>query len=309
MTKTFMLSMVFSTLLLSACGGSGGSSSNDATSGGNDPTSEPEPGTQEFAADIAYAATETTKSAVTSQNVPTIPFSAQIPSNGSALEQFAGVAQGAASQTGLQQLAAAAKIDETGNCGGRLVAEISEPTSFNFPITTTYSGEFFDYCVSSGSLQIIYDGTMSGSTTQINNRGDATVTVTYDLNFSFTNFDENFAEDYVGTVSCRTSNQQITCTQQSNYTVGSTTYRFDSGSISGNASSGYNLSGTLDDGKNSFGIEVTGLTQCSNGNIEQGTIAIAVNDSETITATFPNCNEFVVTYQGVANTYPQNPTF
>jgi len=55
-------------------------------------------------------------------------------------------------------------------------------------------------------------------------------------------------------------------------------------------------------------IDIVGnnLHQCSNGNFDSGEILITDSTGEAvITLSFSSCNEYVITYEGVANTYTQ----
>jgi len=93
------------------------------------------------------------------------------------------------------------------------------------------------------------------------------------------------------------------CIISSNFTgISGGTYRIENVAVEDGAVSATVYESTL--GK----IDIVGnnLHQCSNGNFDSGEILITDSSGEAvITLSFSSCDEYVLTYEGVANTYSQ----
>lgn len=82
-------------------------------------------------------------------------------------------------------------------------------------------------------------------------------------------------------------------------------------SVSGNNSSGYSATATLtDESAVAYSLRARGVTFCpvQNGQplrLQTGSVTAQVPGGSSISVTFPNCNEMVVTYQGVAERIAQ----
>jgi len=81
-------------------------------------------------------------------------------------------------------------------------------------------------------------------------------------------------------------------------------YRVENASVSGNSSSGYNISATVYDSTyGSVSVTSTNLVlDCSNGLPSSGSITYT-SGSELATVTFNSCSEYTVTLDGTADTY------
>ena len=90
------------------------------------------------------------------------------------------------------------------------------------------------------------------------------------------------------------------------YETGTTTYTTADVTVTGNASSGYDLNYTLtDDDGNAYTVSFTGLTLCDDGHIGSGSGTIDYN-GEQIDIEFISCDEFTVTHDGTTETFDQN---
>jgi hypothetical protein len=62
-----------------------------------------------------------------------------------------------------------------------------------------------------------------------------------------------------------------------------------------------------DGGGNTYSFKVEDLfMQCENNNVSGGTIVVTLNNDDPLTISFPDCAQSVVSYHGVAETFPQD---
>ena len=274
--------LLFISIILAACGGGGG--------GGETPTPTPTPtplgqatATAENSDDLAIAAQEGSKQAVASSGNPFGSLvSADYLKNSVATLTHRLILQKSNSPI------SAIFFQENGDCGGSATYE-SDTNN------TLYTITFINYCDTADNI------TVDGVITYTFNSNNSTYTYTYN----------NVTVTYLGQT--HTLNMTATCgsngcTYSSNYTgSNNVTYTSSNVSVSGNNSSGYNISATITDPTyGSITIVASNITICGNGNIGTGTIIITDSTgSEVISATFPDCSTMIYTYNGVTTTVTQ----
>lgn len=85
------------------------------------------------------------------------------------------------------------------------------------------------------------------------------------------------------------------------------TYRTTSSEVTGNSSSGYDVSARVYDPDHGYiDIQASGITVCDNGGIGSGTISVTDSSGDAVlTIEFSSCDSMTVTYNGNAQTYDQ----
>lgn len=292
--------------LLVACGGGSSDNGSTTTSTG-----------QSLAADVSVAATETAKLTIAADSAD-LPVSAVIIETLQPLEALKTNIQHliVASTDTANTLPVGPTVDlepetEQGVCGGTLQSSGTSTSPDNqndiYPISVTGTIIFDNYCLTASDYQIVYNGDVEYALIATEN----SISTSYDYDISYVATGPNgqqFSETIHFSESCVTTNgSAAVCSISSSYeSTNGNNYTLSETSVSGDANSGYNVSGTLvDNDNNIYTIAITNLTQCENGNIATGEIIITVNGGELITVTFPNCDEYVVTYLGATNTYSQ----
>ena len=159
-------------------------------------------------------------------------------------------------------------------------------TSFSFDMT-------FTNCLVEGA-------TVSGS-----------ASVTSDISGSFSATYTNFQVTVDGET--ETLNGTITCDSvgncEENLSFGGEldgrTYETEGMEVTGNATDGFNVSGTVTDPTHGeIDIVVSGVTfNCSGGQPGTGSVTITGEGGATATVTFDGCDEFTVTFDGVSETF------
>jgi len=200
---------------------------------------------------------------------------------------------------------------EPGDCGGQLVTtttttEPDDPSAL-FPRLTDNILNFENYCLGDSSSNAIVNGSVFISL-NLQAFDDFVTILNYDIDYT-----SNLAFFPSGVISysetCTTKpNVPEVCTSSSLYEdLSGESYSFTTDEVSGSASSGYNLSGVITDGSsNTYDVSALNFTQCDNGNVGTGSIEIITNEGEVININFPNCNECIISYQGISETIPQN---
>ncbi len=302
--KMFLIAMLS---FLTACGG-GSSSSNDAANK-DDQQNVTGSSVGDHAEEVSYVATETVKRAIASDASPFSPArpSRTITSTSSNAKQTRRLASNVVTikttDTNTETIA--------GDCGGQIATTYtrSSPDNQNeiFPIGFTSVSDFQDYCMDYDGYTMVMSGTLSADMTYTDMDQHSFV-YTYSVDYT------SDIPDYPsGTISdsescIKEADQEEACTISSlfEYADGDN-YAISDVSIAGSANSGYTVSGTLSaDNGDSYDVSVTNLTFCETGNVETGSIEAESNDNELYSVSFPNCDEMIVTYQGVTETLPQN---
>ena len=170
-------------------------------------------------------------------------------------------------------------------CPSGGTANISDGAS-QTNITIVYSSCRFDDVTASGTAVISIT--------------DTTFSISY-TNFAITVDGETTTLNM--TVSCNSSG--TICTITSDF-IGENgrAYRVTDTTVSGNSSTGYNVSATVYDGEHgSITVTATAVTfNCDNGLPGSGTVTFS-DGSTTATVTFNSCTNYTLTIDGVANDY------
>jgi len=130
-------------------------------------------------------------------------------------------------------------------------------------------------------------------------------TITYN-NVTITGF--GVSETLNATISCTTTNSSFDCTTTTSITgIDGRTYSVSNVSVSGNNSSGYNVTATVvDPTHGTITINASLIVfNCSAPNADRpssGTITVT-SGGQSGTVTFDSCSSYTVTFNGVANTY------
>lgn len=268
----YLVSGLLSAAMLVSCGGS---------SGGGAATPAPAEITADNAGTLAVAATESAKSA-TESDAPT-----GFGSFGSPKTQISDMANKAINlpreDTSFSGdiCIGGGTVDITG-----LENVNQNTTNFNFNMTFINCDVGSGAVINNGSAS--YSGNSTGNfTIRYNN-----VHITYG----------GQTETLNGTISCTTGG----CTESLNYSGSFTnrTYQTENMQVSGNAYSGYNVSGSVTDPDHGvIEISASGLifNVCASGQPSSGTITIT-GANTTLEVTFDGCIDFTVTLDGVAET-------
>jgi len=186
-----------------------------------------------------------------------------------------------------------------GDCGGteRFTGPDSEPSiGSRFTVRIEYN----NYCESGG---MITDGMYEYTATYMGGDSLVDANFVYDVDYIF---DSQIVSSINVVAQCQGELDRFdaeNCTITSDF-VGVTggTYRISNVDINGNSLTATVYESVL----GRIEISASNLHQCSNGNFDSGTILITDSTgSAVISVTFSSCDEYVVTYQGVANTYSQ----
>ena len=277
------LSLVFT---LSSC-----SSGGDDDDGGNNNQGNTSEATvsDNNKKDVSIASAEGAKQAVTGSTLPT-GISAESELNEALKDLAINVLEQVES---LSNLPTGYSGTLTGDCGGNA----NYNAVINGQQINRIEYDFNQYCSSrytlDGNMTIYY--TYSGN--DISSYG-----IVYD---NLTYSGPSYSETINMTITC---NSSYSCTYSST-TTGSDgrTYTVSDSSVTGNNSSGYNVTATVTDPDHgTITITATNITICDNGNIGSGEIEVTDSTGAVVLSiTFPNCSEMVVTYNGVATTYNQ----
>jgi len=242
--------------------------------------------TTENAQDLAIAATESTKQGVSNDAANSNnPFSSFGKNNGSQFD-----IQAFSEKLALQSQQAPGDILDICSGGGSF--------SDNIDTATGNASYTFNNCNIADT--VIINGTMSIST---NVSGD-TVTTTLEYNdFSYTI--NGITETVDFTMICTVTGTSASCSTSSSVTgLDGLTYSISDVSISGNTSTGYNVSATVDHPTHgTVSISASNvLFNCTNDNPSVGSITFtAGNTSGSIT--FNSCTSYTVTVDGLGTSY------
>lgn len=324
MEKNRLLSYVFVAMLLQACGGGGGGGDNPNTTGDGDITNtsldysgetSQATLTNDNTKELATAGASGAKQAISSDSVPAVGLRSDSPvSREEILQEFTGwVADLINGQYGDQAARgdmAARTQDLSGTAcdSGSLVIDYPDSgTAGNWSIvydqcsrTTSYGGS---------SYSTTFDGSVQGTYSQVGNG--------FHMEYRYVNFSVsvqsagyNYSETFNMTMTCSASNNQgtdISCEYYSDYHgYDNRTYRVTEASVSGSATSGYSVSFRVYDpdyGYVSVTTEIPVTFGCSDGHPDAGRIRMEGANGTTAVVEFISCSQYVVTFNGVANTY------
>ncbi len=176
--------------------------------------------------------------------------------------------------------------------GGAAVYETSGQSSEYGSFTVVYTDCTYSY----GSETTVIDGTATWTTNE-----DGSFSYEYDLTTTYA----GETTSITGTYSC---DAEYNCSYQDNFVEGGTSYSISNVSVSGNNSSGFNVSARVSHEDYGYvDIEATGLLLCSGGGFSSGTILVTDSSgSEVLRIDFEqNCTQMTVTFDGVAETVSQ----
>lgn len=308
--------------LLQACGGGSGDGSPDSTNDGNDITSASQDYSGETAQatlttdntkDLATASASGTKQAIDSDSVPVVGARSDLPfSKEEILEEHAdfvaGILEGNNNQAARGVTAARTEDLTSALCdSGSIIATYPDTgTSGNWSIdynqctrTTSYGGS---------SYTTSFDGSVEGTYTQIGN--------TYRYEYRYENFTVSIQSPYVD--HSQTFNMSMTCEFNQNSAEYSCdyysdyqgyddrVYRVSEVSVSGNESSGYDVSVRVyhpDYGYVTVMTEIPVTYECANGYPNAGRVLVEGANGTVATVEFTSCSTYVVVFDGVSTSY------
>lgn len=210
-----------------------------------------------------------------------------------------------------QKTADRTEVDTTsvaGSCGGTLesISTITSPDAVGvtYPITGMVRSTFNNYCIGSTQASVTINGTATVDFT-LSSVILSSHSYSFNISYSAVTPQGNTSGSWNATESCTTTSGNSVCTASSSEVVNGTTYTLSNAVVSGNNSSGYQYSGTMSNGTDTYVVNAANITVCGNNKIGTGTITLTINLTDTVIVSFPNCNQMVVTYQGVSTTYSQ----
>jgi hypothetical protein len=320
-----LVTYLLTAFLLQACGGggSGDDGSPDSTNDANDLTNTSqdysgETGQATLTTDntkqLAIASASGTKQAIDSESVPIVGARSDLPfSNQDILEEhadfLAGILEGNDSSQAARGVTAARTEDLSSVLcdSGSIIATYPDTgTSGNWSIeydqcarTTSYGGNSYTTSFN-GVVEVTYtqDGngflyeyryenfTISIQSPSLNHTQTFNMSMTCEFNQDGSNYSCEYYSDYQG------YDDRI--------------YRVSEVSVSGNVSSGYNVSVRVYDPDNGYvtvTTEVPVTYECSNGYPNAGRVHVEGANGTVATVEFTSCSVYVVVFNGVANTY------
>ena len=297
MNIKFIFSVILSSIVLTACGGGGGGgSSTGSLNGFYQGATNPATVTNENSSDISENALLGTSKTLKSGEAPEIPRAANIDFNDPIIGTLDKITENIASRTTIPtgfvskvecEISGETIIDFVG------VSRDAQSVPSNGTILATFNNcKNDDGLVINGTGSLVYNG-LSAETGEFDN-----FTYVFDLTID--------GEPFVGTIEC--SNSGLDCEFSESFSQNGVSYKIEDQSVTGNNTQGYNISFEIYDSRYGYiDVVATGITiDEETGNICTGTITIEDSTSEDVmTITFPDCDSFVVTFEGNATTYMQ----
>lgn len=262
----------------------------------------------EQAADLAFAAVEGTFQAVQTKAlaVPSRALVRSVDADDPLTAELLRMVEGN-DRLALLPTVAASLMD--GDCGGEVDVEIDHdragrPDNGSVEFTYRYS----DYCIATDQGRVITDG-----------RGDYTATykdaalTRYSIAWNLTRRRDDgdpLSVSLGGKTTCEFSDSPIRCRYSEDFTGSDgEPYRISDVVVSRNGNGNFSVSGRVHDGDLGFvDLSASGvdLRNCDRGGLAGGSITLQTESGEPLAGvSFPNCSEFVVTFGGNAETYPQ----
>jgi hypothetical protein len=319
-----LLHFVLVVLLLQACGGGGGgddgspnnsNDNTDLTSTAQNYSGETGQATltSENAEDLSTAAASGAKQAINSDSVPVVPARSDSPvSRDEILEAHAGLVRrilnGDYSNNAARGATAAREENLTSTLcdSGSIIATYPDSGAGNWSIaynqctrTVSYGGHTYSTS---------YNGTVEGTHTQAGNG--------FRYEYQYENFTVaiqsptgNHSWTFNMSMTC-TANEggtNFSCEYYSDYQgLDNRIYRVSNVDVSGNESTGYNVSVRVydpDHGYVTVTTEVPVTYGCTNGYPDAGRVHVEGANGTVVTVEFTSCSAYVVVLDGVANTY------
>lgn len=311
-------------ILLQACGGGGGGDDDPNTDGGTTSTSNDYSGetkqatlTSDNVEEISTAAASGSKQAVTSDNASSqsagIRRSDMPVTREQINEELSVVIANALS--GSSQLAGrgvnAARTEDFSNtmCDtGTAIFEYPDSGGVgNWSIkysqcarTATYGGN---------SYSTTFDGSVEVTYVEVGNGFSQTLEY-IDFTTSVSTPNGSYSDTFNMSVTCTASNElatDLSCEYYADYQgYDDRTYRVSEVTVSGNESSGYQVSVRVYDPDNGYvtvTTEVPVTFDCDGGTPSAGRITVEGAEETSVVVEFNSCSEYVVTLDGVAETY------
>lgn len=191
-----------------------------------------------------------------------------------------------------------------GDCGGsaRWTSTATINDEYIFPAAYDFDYVFDDFCMGSDGFQVFFNGSVEAYI-EMTDSYTGTSTYSYDVSYT-TNIPLYGSGSMTYFEICHTVDGIKSC-YPGVYDSETTTYTTSDIVVSGDSSSGFNVSYTMKDTEGqTFSIEFTGLTLCTNGNIGTGNGTVTYG-SEIISIEFTNCDEFTISHDGNSSVYSQ----
>jgi hypothetical protein len=319
-TKKWLVFILLSFTLL-ACGGGGDDSSDNNNDGGDSTGSSQDYSgetkqatlTSENVDELSTAAASGSKQAISSDGVPGVQFRADSPvtqeqineglarliiDTVSQAPQLAGRGTTAARTQDLSEMCDTGSVIYTYPDDG-LAGEWR--IEYNACKLTTQFGN------SGYSSEI--DGTVEGTYAQVGNGFRLTLNYT-NFRVTITHPGGSYSDTFNMQMTCTSSNEDgtdMSCDYYADYQgYDDRTYRVTNVSVSGNESSGYEVSVRVYDpdyGYITVTTEIALTFDCSGGHPSAGRIRIEGANGDVAVIEFISCTQYVVTFEGVAETY------
>jgi hypothetical protein len=276
--------------LLVGCGGGGDSDDGGGGGGGSGGASGPITADEIRANEAALSAKATVGSYMESQN----PFIGGIvPPTSSATSGLSYKSQPVTTETETRP----------GECGGSQTFTVRTETTDTtvYPITVDLDGTWSNYCIGQPSQNITLNGTYDAHE-RLDSPGNGFSSLGYDATYTANIPIFPVSGRIAFHQDCTTVNTVRTCSRSTQHrTTGGTLYTLrSSASLTGSSSSGYGLLAALESSTGrTYAVSASGLTRCSNGNFQTGTIQLTdQTDNRVFSISFSNCASASVTYLG-----------
>ncbi|WP_111641411.1 hypothetical protein [Marinimicrobium alkaliphilum] len=274
-------------LTLAACGGS--SSDDQANGNGYEGEESAAEISVDNQGDIAMAARASTEDAIVQfqgADLPGLPM-------GVSLDQAHNERVGDTSLGLIAQAQPSGASTQTieGECGGN--------AQFNFEDGDTQVGhiQYNNFCAGESDDTVVINGRVDFE------MSDSFYEVRYN-NVTFTYLGETHTLN--STISCDLGGTGE-CSYSSDFSGSDgRTYRASNTQVSGNESTGYNVSARVYDPDHGYvDYQASGITLCSGGGIGSGNITVSDSSGSVLEITFTSCDSMTVTYDGVSETFSQ----
>ena len=260
------------------------------------------------AADLARASLEGAARAIKSKTLA-IPMAALIRNTDVDDSLTANLLSIIARSDQLNLLPSAATSLADGDCGGAIDTESDHDHAVNPENgTVSFRYRYDQYCTVTTRGRVITDG--KGDYTARYREGDLSqYTIAWDLTHSRGN-GGTVTSSLRGTTTCHFSNGTISCGYSEDFPgADGEIYRIENVSVREDRNGNSSVSGRVYDARHGFvNFRASDIDwrNCDNGGFAAGSIAISSVSGEALARmSFPDCSEFIVTFGGNAETYPQ----
>ena len=184
-------------------------------------------------------------------------------------------------------------------------SSLCNPGSATIDATQTLSTIVYDMCTfGSGAFAAVIDGTVVIETST----SGSITTITSDYqNLTVTTNGTTQTVDFSSVCTSNSSTSDISCTFNSDALGldGSTTYSVSGATVSGDDSSGWDVSVSVESPSGTITLETTQpiLFDCPGGEPSSGVMVFTDSDGVEVTVTFIDCNSLSVSYSGTSEVY------